>query len=462
MSMICKTPSKFLFDGLTKGVLTLAKSGMLDSLDQFRVYDPVNCPVDNIDVACLSDIQNDGGEFTVNLKRKSGILSTLDFDAALEWCDVYVNFQSAEYLLTVAYDIEAERETVEDMVARLQKAIELHKKVYLGHRFDPVFQSVVAGYPECLNHVVTRDDLAAIEGYGEAFFAQVNRKPLVTIVAGTSPGCGKFTAAFRAKDMYEKQGERVAVVATEEIWPLLMQDSRVVGFCRNFSDLTVDDEFRYVQSIIGKVAADIRPDRIIVVTQGAFGFNRHATYGVGSSQMQGVTSALIMHAIGADSIILATTWDQMEKMQRMMDYFLLCNVPVDCIFVSPVSPSAGYIGVDMGGFALTGSVTGSVSDVTAWCLGAAARYPWVPVLCDYMNVQEQIDAFKDSPSLREVHADIYINQILGPLVEIKRREQEEHGEEATVALDGAIYDRLPAESEIDISEVKRLARLYKL
>ncbi|UKI53220.1 MAG: hypothetical protein L6V86_09035 [Treponema sp.] len=130
---------------------------------------------------------------------------------------------------------------------------------------------------------------------------------------------------MKAKKHYEDLGEKVILIHTEETYPFLDdQNGTVYGFCRNFSDLTTDEDFTYLQSLVAKIYNEQRPDRIIFVTQSGFGID-----GVISSyqdsdngyKMKGLWDVFITRSFGLDEVIVSANCNRLDLARRLVEYY---------------------------------------------------------------------------------------------------------------------------------------------
>ena len=247
---------KYLIDGVNKSVLSLAnqyKNLRID--DEYKVYDTTFSNIEGLDLYEINDyVLNENGEKIYNENdfdtRRMKI--TVDFDSALEWCDCYVSFRSIPYELTINADTSETIESINKLLERIEKAKSLNKKIYLGNMFSDEFTDVIKNYPNCINKIITKTDLENIKDYRYFFMGtSVYTGFVTTMIVGTNSSSGKFSCALNVKKYYEEKGEKVILIHTEETYPFLDdQDGTIYGFCRNFSELSTDEDFMYLQSMI--------------------------------------------------------------------------------------------------------------------------------------------------------------------------------------------------------------------
>ena len=417
----------YLIDGWTKQASTLARLyEHLREDDRLVVFDPDVCKVQNFDMTALTDVENVEGKYSIKGNCKispydSGygiaeyndeadprrMHAVIDFDGAVDWCDCYVCFQSEEWILANCGDTVDGQRRIDAMLSRMRIAMDKGKRIYLGNGFGRDFSETLNSYDKIENKFITRESLEEILPYrGDLFNAGNNKQCKITYLVGTNGGAGKMSSAFRAKAEYERLfGERVALIVTEEIYHFLdnREGMNIYSFCRNFSHLSVEDEFLYLQSLVGKIISETRADRIIICAQGSFGmFGTNCCYSDTKEglRLKGVWDTFIETAVGCDSIIICANYDRMECVDRMIAFFDIQNMPIDRIYVSPM-PTSGVVGrqrgleVAKGIYVLVPNV-GTVANVSAYTFGLQIRHPNIEVRCDYALVEPDLQSLINS------------------------------------------------------------------
>lgn len=243
---------KYLIDGVIKQVSSLAHQWKyLKKGDEYRVYDPTWTNLDGEDFAQISNFYIDGEKVIYNEipedekddTRRFKITS--DFDTSLEWCDCYVNLKSIPFELTNCSDIDYRQKQLDEMLGRIEKAKSLNKKIFLGNMFSEEYEDVIYNYPNCINKLITKKDLDSLKDYSYMFTSTIIPfKFYTTMIVGTNSCSGKFSSALKIKRKYEEEGEKVVLFHTEETYPFLDdQNGTIKGFCRNFSELTTDEDY---------------------------------------------------------------------------------------------------------------------------------------------------------------------------------------------------------------------------
>ncbi|MDE5898193.1 MAG: hypothetical protein K2H09_02850, partial [Treponemataceae bacterium] len=339
---------KYLIDGIGKQALTLAKlKKYLRPDDEYRAYDPDVCPVEGFDVSRLANIsRTDNDVYALNAAEGSvPFAATVDFPSALEWCDCYVTFRDIGFDMDKAYNLEDAEQSARDLVSRIQAAIDAEKYILLGNRGNELFAQIAAEYDKVLDFTYGEQELAELEPYGRNYFSEPVDVNIISVI-GTSPGAGKSTAAFALRDiLLEKEHETSAIIVTEETFPFFQSTDEmpVYGFCRHFSNLHLEQEFSYLQGLVGKIKAE-HPNisSIIIPSQGKYGMYQLAPhYADKFRPMENLYSTLIDHALGCQYCVIAATYDRILEAQGIIDYMSLSDWPMPlAVFVSPVSTNA--------------------------------------------------------------------------------------------------------------------------
>ena len=421
---------KYLIDGVTKSVLSLANQyKYLKKDDEYKVYDDTFSNIENLDLAQINNFYIDENGERVELEQPDNdsrrMKMTNDFDSALEWCDCYVTFRSIPYELTNNNDLGLAEEQLNSLLERIQKAQDFKKKIYLGNRFSEEFVKITSEYENCINPHITKDDLEEIKDYS---FFHTGTYPFAgfdtTMIVGTNSSSGKFSCALKAKKYYEDLGEKVVLIHTEETYPFLDdQDGTVYGFCRNFSDLTTDEDLMYFQSLVAKIYNEQRPERIIFVTQAGFGIdgviNSYQDTDNGR-KMKGLWDIFITRSFGVNQVIVSANCNRLEIAKKLIEYFRVQNSIVDAplLFVNPRKFSTDdtiiYTTEDKSEFFKTVPKC-SNKELELSLNGIALEYPEIDIQCDYNGITEKIKEFKNSDDFRYCCAGFYASKIMGGL-----------------------------------------------
>lgn len=424
---------KYLIDGITKSVLSLANQyKSLREGDEYKVYDDTFSNIEGLDLAQTGNfyIGENGEKITLDQPDHDSRRMTMtnDFDSALEWCDCYVSFRSIPFELTNCLDLNAADEQISALLERIGKAKSLEKKIYLGNLFSKEFEEIAAAYENCINPKITKADLEEIKEYSY-FYKGTSTFPgfRVSMIVGTNSSSGKFSCALKAKKHYEDLGEKVVLVHTEETYPFLDdQGGTVFGFCRNFSELTTDEDFTYFQSLIAKIYSEQRPDRIIFVTQAGFGLE-----GVVNSyqdtengyKMKGLWDLFITRSFGLDSLIVSANPNRLDIAKRIIEYFEIQNAGVNAalVYVNPrlfgEGDSIVYTKEDKSEFYKESPLCNE-KELLLSLNGFALEYPHVEIVCDYAGLTDKVKAFKSCDSFPVMSSAVLASKSLS---EIQRR-----------------------------------------
>lgn len=429
---------RYLIDGITKQTTALAGQWRhLRADDEYRVYDETVDPAaDGEDLVQLGRYELRAGEAVsvpdtdTHDSRRFRIAA--DFDAALQWCDCYVSFESEPYILGNTADIAQATSRVERLLSRIEQAETAGKKIYLGNMFGKDFEKVVRTSPRCINRIITEDDLTDMLEYRGSTFANgaLDIKADITMIVGTNSASGKFSCTMAAKEFYESKGETVCVVCTEETYPFLDNSSGTVyGFCRNFSDLRTDQDFQYFQGLICRIISEHCPDRIIISTQAGIGVGGV----VGASQdtpngqkMKGIWDTMIEHALGLDTVIIASNWNTLLVAEKIIRYYNIQGAAIDALYISPVTFGGGYIGLERAGYIYHAPELGSIEDVSAHANGMALKHPDIRIACNYAGITAEVEAFRASADFLPAVASVMAEDIISSTLSILTSEQQEY------------------------------------
>lgn len=422
---------KYLIDLTDKQVGSLARQYKnLKKEDEYLLYDPMECNIEGKDFVNTTNYLLKDGEIVLqdtddNDSRRTKF--TVDFDKALEWCDCYVTFMSIPFILGNWGDIKAAEEKINTVLARIEKAKQAGKKIYLGNAFSEEFDDIARNYKNSLNKFITKNDLEELSEYDGQFQAGFLAETKITMVVGTNSACGKFSSALKVKKYYEEElGEKVCIVNTEETYPFLDNSSgELYGFCRNFSDLTTDEDLQYLQCLVAKIISEQNPDRIIFVTQAGIGTGGIlANYPMTKSgrKMKGVWDILIERAFGLTSVVVCGNWNCIAQIERTISYFNIKGADIDGIYVSPVTFRGSYTKIfepeGQDEYFYLSNVKGDVSQILPALNGLALKHPNIRICCDYGNLTEEVEKFKQSDSFAEQTASLFATDVINSTMSI--------------------------------------------
>lgn len=422
---------KYLIDLTDKQVGSLARQYKnLKKEDGYLLYDPMECNIEGKDFVNTTNYLLKDGEIVLqdtddNDSRRTKF--TVDFDKALEWCDCYVTFMSIPFILGNWGDIKAAEEKINTVLARIEKAKQAGKKIYLGNAFSEEFDDIARNYKNSLNKFITKNDLEELSEYDGQFQAGFLAETKITMVVGTNSACGKFSSALKVKKYYEEElGEKVCIVNTEETYPFLDNSSgELYGFCRNFSDLTTDEDLQYLQCLVAKIISEQNPDRIIFVTQAGIGTGGIlANYPMTKSgrKMKGVWDILIERAFGLTSVVVCGNWNCIAQIERTISYFNIKGADIDGIYVSPVTFRGSYTKIfepeGQDEYFYLSNVKGDVNQILPALNGLALKHPNIRICCDYGNLTEEVEKFKQSDSFAEQAASLFATDVINSTMSI--------------------------------------------
>lgn len=422
---------KYLIDLTDKQVGSLARQYKnLKKDDEYLLYDPMECNIEGKDFVNTTNYLLKDGEIVLqdtddNDSRRTKF--TVDFDKALEWCDCYVTFMSIPFILGNWGDIKAAEEKINTVLARIEKAKQAGKKIYLGNAFSEEFDDIARNYKNSLNKFITKNDLEELSEYDGQFQAGFLAETKITMVVGTNSACGKFSSALKVKKYYEEElGEKVCIVNTEETYPFLDNSSgELYGFCRNFSDLTTDEDLQYLQCLVAKIISEQNPDRIIFVTQAGIGTGGIlANYPMTKSgrKMKGVWDILIERAFGLTSVVVCGNWNCIAQIERTISYFNIKGADIDGIYVSPVTFRGSYTKIfepeGQDEYFYLSNVKGDVNQILPTLNGLALKHPNIRICCEYGNLTEEVEKFKQSDSFAEQAASLFATDVINSTMSI--------------------------------------------
>ena len=229
------------------------------------------------------------------------------------------------------------------------------------------------------------------------------------MVVGTNSSCGKFSSALKVKKYFEDKGEKVVLIHTEEAYPFLDdQKGTIYGFCRNFSELTTDQDLEYLQCLVIKIISEQHPDRIIFVTQAGIGINgvlANSPMTKNGKKMKGVWDILIARSFGLHSVVICSHWDTIPLLEKLIYYYNIRSAEIDAVFISPVSFGSSLPRVfepeNQTELFYKTNLKGDANEIEAVCKGLAINHPNIPVICNYCEITEKVNEFKKGKTFKE-------------------------------------------------------------
>lgn len=405
---------KYLIDTVEKQVGSLARQYKnLKADDEYLIYDPDYCNIDEKDFLETSENFFDDGQITSMKTENDGdtrrMRFTTNFEAALEWCDCYITFFSIPFILGTWGDIKEAQNRIDKVLSRIKMAEELDKKIYLGNVFSEEFEEIAHNYKNSLNTFITEDSLESLSEYNGQFQAGYIGDTKITMVVGTNSSCGKFSSALKVKKYFEDKGEKVVLIHTEEAYPFLDdQKGTIYGFCRNFSELTTDQDLEYLQCLVIKIISEQHPDRIIFVTQAGIGINgvlANSPMTKNGKKMKGVWDILIARSFGLHSVVICSHWDTIPLLEKLIYYYNIRSAEIDAVFISPVSFGSSLPRVfepeNQTELFYKTNLKGDANEIEAVCKGLAINHPNIPVICNYCEITEKVNEFKKGKTFKE-------------------------------------------------------------
>ena len=264
---------KYLIDNLNKsGTSLIGKYKFMKPDDEFRIYDSDICNNGNVNLSKMNAyIKDENGNISfADIPDDSRqFITTDDFDSALEWCDAYVTFRGEK-----EFGSTSELEKGKIIVEHANKAKELGKYILIANPDNsPNLQEIALNYDKCINPFINENDLKELKNkYGEYFTEGMQYDftgTTVTLVVGTNGNSGKLTAGLDFKRRCEANSENVALICTEESFPLLDCANEHIYPCSSKYSLlsTSDEDELYLYHLVAKIIAEQNPDRIIICSQ---------------------------------------------------------------------------------------------------------------------------------------------------------------------------------------------------
>ncbi len=421
---------KYLIDSMEKQVGSLCRQYKnLRPGDEYRIYAPDECNIEGKDFFNTTNCIFKNGEIVLQDTDDGDARRakfTMDFDKALEWCDCYVTFISIPLILGTCGDIAAAESKINEVLARIEKAKSAGKKIYLGNTYSEEFDDIARNYGNIINKFITKDDLTALSEYDGLFQSDFLPKTKITMIVGTNSACGKFSSALKVKKQYEAMGEKVCIVNTEETYPFLDNSSgELYGFCRNFSDLTTDEDLQYLQCLVAKIISEQNPDRIIFVTQAGIGTNGVlANYQLTKAgrKLKGVWDIMIERAFGLDSVVICGNWDCISQIERIFNYYNIKSAGIDGIYISPIVYQKEAVKIfepeGQEEYFYLSNIKGDTGQILPALRGLALKHPNIKIVCDYAGLTEEVEKFKQSEDFPQWSASLFATDLINSTLSV--------------------------------------------
>ena len=124
---------KFLIDGNYKCTTQISRLKNIIKEHEFKIYDPESYPFEGLNITALQYCERpDEEEGTILIStdeelfpsNNDYVISTLDFDKALEWCDCYVTFFDPTEELSRSRNNFESYKVIQEYLDRIQKAVD--------------------------------------------------------------------------------------------------------------------------------------------------------------------------------------------------------------------------------------------------------------------------------------------------------------------------------------------------
>ena len=132
--------------------------------------------------------------------------------------------------------------------------------------------------------------------------------------------------------------------------------------------------------------------------------------------MKGVWDILIERSFGLDSVIVCGNWNCIAQIERTISYFNVKGAHIDGIYISPLTIRGGYEKIfepeGQDEYFYLSNVKGDVNDIMPALRGLALKHPDIPLYCDYGNLTEEIEKFKQSSNFAEQAASLFATDVI--------------------------------------------------
>lgn len=444
---------KFLVDGNYKCTTQISRLKNIIKEHEFKVYDPESYPFEGLNITALQYCERpDEEEGTVLIStdeelfpsNNEYVTSTLDFDKALEWCDCYVTFFDPTEELSRSRNNFESYKVIQAYLDRIQKAVDNNKYIYLSNCLNKEYKKILENYDKVYDKILTEKELKDIRMYAGNYWTDGLKKADITLVLGTGSGSSKFTSSFMvAKDMISK-GLKPAIIHTEESGIFFKDNTLNVPcytFNRNLSTLDPLQEYEYLQCLIAKVFYETSCTNIIMVGQSGLGLHSinvypYQVYDKNAETIlrpKNLVNTMLLHSIGCKDVVICSNIDNYVNITQMVKYFNCSNTPVRNIFLSPTKTCQsndldikyGQDWVYIDGKKARVNSLHNRQDVWQVLALVKRNHPYTLVICDYMNLQQNLDNWcADKDGLVTFLTKTIVDEILGNLhVEFELRDR---------------------------------------
>lgn len=355
---------KLFIDGYTKEVKSLAANIKYCNNLQIKVFDR-SIEVDNMDLYLVQNLIKPEEQTlipNVNLKsdfikkgekvfynkeptefqNDSWIITTTNPEEAMEWCDCYANFNEIEWQLITTQNYDGEAKYLKETLDRLDKAKQLHKRVYLPFRWGPYAEE--SKYDNMLNIKIDKNRLEHMKQLANGVYNCQSNETDVKLVLGTTSGSGKFTLCLKLKEFYEtRYNERTGIIFTENISDLInsdyiennrLDDSLIINASREWNDLHLEEWIEYVQYAVAYLEAR-GCKHILLQGQGTYGIHSMNNYYIhANNPVMNVNNTILEYAIGCKSVAIAMCPGHVDMLTEYVRYFLARQIFVNDVFIN--------------------------------------------------------------------------------------------------------------------------------
>lgn len=355
---------KVFIDGYTKEVKSLAANIRYCKNLQIKVFDRT-IEVDNLDLYLMQNLIKPEEQTlipNVNLKsdfikkgekvfynkeptefqNDSWIITTTNPEEAMEWCDCYANFNDVEWELITTQNYDEEAKYLQATLNRLDKAKQLHKKVFLPFRYGPYKKE--AEYDNMFNIKIDKNRLEHMKQLANGVYNCQSNETDVKLVLGTCSGSGKLTMCLKLKEFYEtRYNERTGIIFTEDICDLInsdyiennrLDDSLIINAAREWNDLHLEEWIEYVQYAVAYLEAR-GCKHILLQGQGTFGISSmNKVYVHDGNPTGNINNMILEYCVGCKSVAIALCPNQEEMLAEYVRYFVVRGIEVNDVFVN--------------------------------------------------------------------------------------------------------------------------------
>ena len=149
--------------------------------------------------------------------------------------------------------------------------------------------------------------------------------------------------------------------------------------------------------------------------------------------MKGVWDILIERSFGLDSVVVCGNWNCIAQIERTIGYFNIKGGDIDGIYISPLTIRGGYEKIfepeGQDEYFYLSNIKGDVNDIMPALNGLALKHPNIPIYCDYGNLTEEVEKFKQSDSFAEQAASLFATDVINSTMLIFNDAQKQAAEQ---------------------------------